>query len=395
MKDDLTRSSIQDAEQEEVEIEKAMWMYQAYPCLRTDIDYYIKLIKNNVIGQEKVISDLVYVAYYNQYINFLEEYMETYQGKRKAMLMISPTGTGKSTMLRTLEKAFDVPVYRTNITAVTSAGYIGEKVESMLEGLLQKAGGDKELAERGILLIDEIDKKITSTTKERDVAGKAVQQELLKIFEDSTVSLMCSKPSYAGANTSKGLSFKTGKLTIILAGACVGLDEIRQKRLNKSKIGFAPASDSNSKADREYSPQDLIEYGFIPELVGRIDFIEEFKPLKKQDLIDIIYFSEESTMQEACNILKSLGIEKIVIDPFIWERIIKEADIASLGVRGLNNKIDKLFVPIIKEAFRHINGGGKLNIDFNGNYVLEYPREGATYRGKCIDFKEEYEEGSF
>lgn len=386
--------NIQDETQNETfEIEKAMYMYQAYPCLRNDISSYIDVIKRHVVGQDKAIKDLVYVAYYNQYINFLEEYMEKYQGKRKAMLMIAPTGTGKSTMLKALESTFEVPVYRANITAVTSAGYVGDKIESMLEGLLKRADGDVELAERGILLIDEIDKKIVSTSSERDVAGKAVQQELLKLFEDATVNISYGN-SWQGAMSigGKKVAFNTGKLTIILAGVCVGLNEIRKKRCSsKSKIGFL-SSESDSKVVSEYTSEDLIEYGFIPELIGRIDVIEEFRTLEMQDFIDILYFSEESALQEAVNVLKSLGVEKIVIDSLIWERMIEESNIEVLGVRALNSMVEKLFMPVIFEAFRHTEAGGELNIDSDGNFELAYKKEGKIYKGSCMNFKMQLEE---
>lgn len=334
------------------DFDKAIAMYQEFPCLRKNVESYIPLIKRKVVGQDKAIKDLLYVAYYNQYMNFLEEYMSEYQGKMKSMFLIAPTGTGKTTMLKALEEAFDVPVYRANVTAMTSAGYVGDKLENMLLGLLERAKGELDIAERGILLIDEIDKKVISTTNERDVAGKSVQQELLKLFEDATVNVPLPE-RYKGIEQAigKNIPFHTGKLTIILAGACVGLDEIRDKRTRKTRIGFASKTEEKSVKSEEYTAQDLIDYGFIPELVGRISIIEEFKKLTKDDLIDIIYFSEESAMQEGCRVLASLGVDSISIDPLLWERIVDEVDIEKLGVRDLNSKIEKLFMPIIFEAF--------------------------------------------
>lgn len=177
------KKDMYDIEKElDSDFDKAIAMYQEFPCLRKNVESYIPLIKRKVVGQDKAIKDLLYVAYYNQYMNFLEEYMSEYQGKMKSMFLIAPTGTGKTTMLKALEEAFDVPVYRANVTAMTSAGYVGDKLENMLLGLLERAKGELDIAERGILLIDEIDKKVISTTNERDVAGKSVQQELLKLL---------------------------------------------------------------------------------------------------------------------------------------------------------------------------------------------------------------------
>lgn len=387
------KKDMYDIEKElDSDFDKAIAMYQEFPCLRKNVESYIPLIKRKVVGQDKAIKDLLYVAYYNQYMNFLEEYMSEYQGKMKSMFLIASTGTGKTTMLKALEEAFDVPVYRANVTAMTSAGYVGDKLENMLLGLLERAKGELDIAERGILLIDEIDKKVISTTNERDVAGKSVQQELLKLFEDATVNVPLPE-RYKGIEQAigKNIPFHTGKLTIILAGACVGLDEIRDKRTRKTRIGFASKTEEKSVKSEEYTAQDLIDYGFIPELVGRISIIEEFKKLTKDDLIDIIYFSEESAMQEGCRVLASLGVDSISIDPLLWERIVDEVDIEKLGVRDLNSKIEKLFMPIIFEAFQHTRGG-RLYVTADGNFELTYLDENKKYTGKCISFEKEEEE---
>ena len=228
------------------------------------------------------------------------------------MLLIAPTGCGKSTMLRVLEKAFNVPVVRVNITATTSSGYIGDKVESILLKLIERTKGDIAQAKRGIILIDEIDKKIASTSSsgERDVSGKAVQQELLKFFDRGTISVPVTTKGFKDDS----IDFDTGNLTIILAGACVGLDEIRKKRLKtNSKIGFTSSGEEET-IEKEYTREDLVEYGFIPELIGRIDIIQELEPYTPDKLVDIIYFSDESYMQSHVSILQSLGVEDIQID---------------------------------------------------------------------------------
>lgn len=371
--------------EEEVELEKAMYMYQCYPCLRNNISSYIPILKEKVIGQDKALEMLTYVAYYNQYVNFIEEYTQNENYKRKSMLLIAPTGCGKSTMLRALEKAFNVPVYRANITATTSAGYIGDKVESMLVGLIERADGDINEAQRGILLIDEIDKKITSTTTDRDVAGKAVQQELLKLFEKGTVSVPFSRKS--NGKDVQTIDFETGSLTIILAGACVGLDEVRKNRLGTKKtIGFTSVKEEKNDSN-EYITEDLIEYGFIPELVGRIDIIQELEPYTQSKLIDIIYFSDESSMQEHVRILVSLGVEEVLIDGALWEIIAEKILENNLGIRELNRIMTKLFYPVLYEAFQHV-GEGSCKIDADGSYTLRYKDEDVIYTGKGIEIGE-------
>ena len=366
------------------EVETALYFYSMYPCLQYNIKSYTDLINEKVIGQQKAVERIVYASYFNQYLNFVEDYTGTKFGKRKSMFLIAPTGCGKSTMLMALEEVFDVPVHRANITSVTSAGYVGENVEAMLLGLIDKAKGDVEKAERGILLIDEIDKRIASDTNDKDVSGKAVQQELLKFFDRGTINVPKSRNGLAGT-----IEFNTGMLTIIFAGACVGLNEIRDKRLGSKKVGFITSENNDSKS-LEYSQEDLIEYGFIPELIGRIDIIEEFHRLSHQNIIDIIY-AKYSSMQEHVKILESLGVENIVIDGALWEKVADVVEKSNIGVRELNNIIGKLFYPIMYEAFQHTSTG-TCTIDEYGNYTLTYKKEKKEYKGRGFDFTETFDD---
>lgn len=378
---DFIKDSI---ELKDCEIETALYIYSSYPCLQYNIKSYTNLINERVIGQEKAVESIVYASYFNQYLNFVEDYTGTKFGKRKSMFLIAPTGCGKSTMLMALEEVFDVPIHRANITATTSAGYIGEKVEAMLLGLIDKAKGDVEKAERGILLVDEIDKRVASDTKEKDVSGKAVQQELLKFFDRGTINVPKSK-----SGLSETVEFNTGMLTIIFAGACVGLDKIREKRLGAKKIGFLTSEDEANTV-LEYSQEDLIEYGFIPELIGRIDVIEEFHKLSHQNIIDIIY-AKHSSMQEHVRILESLGVENIVIDGALWEKVADIVEKSNIGVRELNNIIGKLFYPIMYEAFQHTSTG-TCTIDEYGNYTLTYKKEKKEYKGRGFGFTETFDD---
>ena len=158
------------------------------------------------------------------------------------------------------------------------------------------------------------------------------------------------------------------------------------------KIGFNDFEKVKKDHIDEYTPEDLIEYGFIPELVGRIDIIEEFEPYTQNKLVDIIYFSDESSMQEHVRILNSLGIEKIMIDGALWERIAEEILDNKLGVRELNRMMTKLFYPILYEAFQHTCGEGTCTIDSDGKYTLTYKKEKKVYTGKGLELKDFDEE---
>ncbi len=373
---------------DDVAFEKALDMYQAYPALRYSISSYVELIKEDIIGQDEAIKSLVFAAYYNQFLNFYEEYMEVFPGKRKTLLFIAPTGNGKTAMMRSFEAAFNVPVHLANITATTSSGYVGENVEEMLVALYEKADCDLERAERGVLFIDEIDKKAAAQMEDKDVAGKAVQQELLKILEPGTVNITVGKKVVGGAVLGDKIHFDTSNLTIVLGGAFVGLDAIRNLRLNKNPMGFTAKKVENQ--EESYTHEDLINYGFIPEFVGRIDTIVEFRRLTAEDIVSII-FSPNSSMQQTLRILTAIGVKHVEIDSLLWEKIAHRVEKSSMGVRALNSLVAEMFYPILYDAFHHTDEGA-LFIDENGYYHLIYSNQ--TYEGCGIKTKFEDEEKS-
>ncbi len=369
------------------EYEKAYFILQEYPCLANKMKSYVDLIEKEIIGQTEVIEKVVYVIYLNQYLNFLEDCLDEDFGKRKSLLLIAPTGNGKTALMRAVEATFNIPVHIANITATTSSGYVGACLEEMLVGLLERTQYDINLAENGVLFIDEIDKKASSNTLEKDVYGKAVQQELLKLLDEkSTFSLQIPDPNAKMTNRTKTIEFNTSKLTIILGGAFVGLDKIREKRIGTHQIGFSNNSEV-SVQDTEYTEKDLINFGLIPELIGRIDFIKSFRTLEQNDIINIIFHSKNSRMQAYIKILNTLGVDNIIIDSMLWTNLADQVIIQEFGVRKLNSMIDQIFEPIIKDAFNHFKEG-KLNIDASGEYTLEYPKEKIEYKGRGIKINE-------
>ncbi len=146
------------------EYEKAYFILQKYPCLANKVQSYVDLIESEIIGQTEVVEKVVYVIYLNQYLNYLEECLDEDFGKRKSLLLIAPTGNGKTALMRAVENTFNIPVHIANITATTSSGYVGASLEEMLIGLLERTKYDIKSAENGILLIDEIDKKASAST---------------------------------------------------------------------------------------------------------------------------------------------------------------------------------------------------------------------------------------
>ncbi len=366
---------------DDVDFEKALAMYQCYPSLRVSITEYVEAIKEDIIGQDEAIKSLVFAAYYNQFLNFYEEFMEIFPGKRKNLLFIAPTGNGKTAMMRSFEAAFNVPVHLANITATTSSGYVGENVEDMLVALYERADSDLERAERGVLFIDEIDKKAAAQMEDKDVAGKAVQQELLKILEPGVVHITVGKKVVGGAVLGEKLNFDTSNLTIVLGGAFVGLDAIRNQRLKKNPLGFTATKEENQ--NESFTHEDLINYGFIPEFVGRIDTIVEFRKLTAEDIVNII-FSPNSSMQQTLRILTATGVRHVEIDDLLWEKLAHEVEKSNMGVRALNNLVSELFYPILYNAFHHTDAG-VLKIDENGHYVLTYKDQ--TYEGCGLKIK--------
>lgn len=344
-----------------------------YEPLNYTIDMYYKKLKESIIGQDKAIKELLFICYHNQFLNMLEDTCGI-KIKHAVGIAIGPSGVGKTASIQKIASFFKVPWIKYNATQLTSAGWVGNDADSIILSLLKEAGDDIELAQRGIIFIDEIDKKVSTEphgTSGRDVNGTAVQEELLKIMESSVV--------YIGKDNKP---FDTHNLTIILGGRFKGLEEIRKKRLRgKTEIGFGDGPKSikdkfedmdiedNPFFDRtseDYIDDDLIEFGFIDEFVGRCMPPSEFKKLSVEVIEDIIY-SKDSTLQQLLHVFNSRGVD-LIIDPMALTKIAEAVANSDTGARKLEGKIFKLLMPALYDVEQNYCPG-ICEIDENGNYT--------------------------
>ncbi len=334
---------------EEIEKKEFERLIKRYECLDYSLDSLAKQVTKVVFGQNQAVKDVLYSLYFNQMSNLLEDIGQA-PLKHKHILLIGGTGVGKTLLASTAAKVFGVVYSISNATPITSAGYIGDKVEHVLERLLDAANGDIEKAQNGVIILDEFDKKRTTTDSSgKDVSGKAVQQELLKILEPTRV--------WIKNNTQ---SFYTGNLTIILMGAFVGLDEIIESRTKPKNIGFGADSDNAKQKDTSITQDDLIEYGFIPEIIGRIPIICELNKLTHDVLVDIIY-----AQLERYNILFQIKNFEFCFDPILIEKIADELLESKTGARDVETKIDAILRPALYRVFQSPSEG-ICEIDSNG-----------------------------
>lgn len=345
VKKELTRE-----EKEQQEFEKLM---KRYSCLDYSLDSLAKQVNKIVFGQETAVRDVLYSLYFNQMANLLEDIGQP-PTKHKHILLIGGTGVGKTLLATTAARFFGVVHSISNATPITSAGYIGDKVEHVLERLLDAANGNLELAQNGVIILDEIDKKrTTSESFNRDVSGKAVQQELLKILEPSRVWIKNNK-----------VSFYTGNLTVILMGAFVGLEEIIKIRLKDNKLGFDYEQKKKEKIPLDATQDDIIEYGFIPELIGRIPIICELNKLTHSVLVNIIY-----AQLERYDIFFRLKNFEFYFDPILIDKIADELLESKTGARDVETKLDNILRPALYRVFQS-PADGICEIDSNGSIKI-------------------------
>jgi len=301
-----------------------------------------------ITGQDyakKVLS----VSAYNHYKRIESPVVDDVEIEKSNILMLGPSGVGKTLLAKTLSKKLKVPFTIADATTLTEAGYVGEDAESVLERLIQAANGDITLAEKGIVFIDEVDKKARSSesnTSTRDVSGEGVQQALLRLIEGTTTYIN------VGSNklSSEKIEFSTENILFILGGAFVGLDKVIKARLNKkNKIGFNSALDNENELDKDVylhaTHEDIIQYGLIPELVGRLPVLSGLTDLDVDDLTHIQKESKNSVSNQIKALYKLEGIDVGFTDNF-YKIVSEEAIKLKTGARGIRSVLEQFFIEL-------------------------------------------------
>ena len=294
----------------------------------------------HVIGQEQAKKTLA-VAVYNHYKRINQKQLtDDIEIQKSNLLLVGPTGTGKTLLAQTISKFLNVPIAIVDATVLTEAGYVGEDVESILSKLLQAADFDVDKTENGIVFIDEIDKiarKSDNPSITRDVSGEGVQQALLKLLEGTSVNV----PPKGGRKhpDQKFIEINTSNILFIAGGAFDGIDKIIKTRLNLQSIGFK-SSDVKAVKDNEenvlkfINPHDIRSYGLIPEIIGRLPVMCHLNPLSKDALKDIMTLPKNALVKQYKKLFEMDGID-FSITPGAIDYIVDKAFEFNIGARGL------------------------------------------------------------
>jgi len=324
-----------------------------------------------VIGQEAAKRYLS-VSVYNHYKRILQNGTNNdVEIEKSNIIMVGSTGTGKTLLAKTIARLLKVPFTIVDATVLTEAGYVGEDIESILTRLLQVADYNVEVAQRGIVFIDEIDKiarKGDNPSITRDVSGEGVQQGLLKLLEGSVVNV----PPQGGRKhpEQKLIAVDTKNILFICGGAFDGIEKKIAQRLNTKVVGYA-ASLTNVNIDKEnllryIAPQDLKSYGLIPEIIGRLPILTYLNPLDRKALRNILTEPKNSIIKQYKKIFEMDDV-KLNFDEEVYDYIVDKAIEYKLGARGLRSIAEDIMI----DAMFHFPSTGEKIL----NITLEYARE--------------------